>query len=370
MSSTEQHLLTVNAGSSSLRLAAFRTRPSLEQIASAHASPAVDLAWLETFVDRHLPTVDAVVHRVVHGGTRSGAGCLIDGTVEAEIKGLTPLAPLHNPVALAWVRACRQAFGPGVPQIAVFDTAFYAELPDESGRYALPRALCEQHGIRRYGFHGLAHAAMLRAWRAHPDVTPGAGRVISLQLGAGCSITASRGGHPIDTSMGFSPLEGLVMATRCGDLDPSVVLHLLRRSDRDVDGIERLLNHESGLLGVSDESADMQTLLRSERPEAALAVSMFCQRARKYVGAYLALLGGADAILFGGGIGEHASQIRMGILGGFEWAGLRLDGERNTLPPPGSPWIHASDSDIGVWVLRVDEARVMAEEALPLIRRI
>lgn len=370
MASSKRHLLTLNAGSSSLRLGAFRLQPALEQIATAHfSSPAPgDCTLLNGFIEEHdLDPIDAVAHRIVHGGARLSAPCVIDDDVEAEIERLTRLAPLHNPLALAWIRACRETFPDAAVQIGVFDTGFYAELPDEARIYALPRDLCERHGIRRYGFHGLAHAAMLRAWREHAQRESGAGRVISLQLGAGCSITASREGRAVDTSMGFSPLEGLVMATRCGDVDPSVLLYLLRHADLDVDALERLLNHGSGLQGVSGESADMRVLLQSERPDAGVAVNLYCRRARKYVGAYLALLGGADAILFGGGVGEHAGEIRAGILDGLEWAGIRLDGERNAARETGTRAVHAENSDVAVWVVDVDEARIMAEEALPLL---
>jgi acetate kinase len=188
--------------------------------------------------------------------------------------------------------------------------------------------------------------------------------VITLQLGAGCSVTASRRGQPVETSMGFSPLEGLMMATRCGDLDPTVVLHLLQHGGLDAEAIDTVLNHQSGLLGVSGLSGDMETVLASDAPEAALAVAMFCHRARKYVGAYLAVLGGADAILFGGGIGEHAPAVRAGIVAGLEWAGIRLDRTRNA---SNAGTIHADDSPTEIHVIAVDEGRLLARHARELI---
>lgn len=306
--------------------------------------------------------VDAVAHRVVHGGTKLTAPCVIDAAVEAEIERLAALAPLHNPRALIWLRACRALLGKAVAQVAVFDTGFYAALPEVARSYALPQQLAQNHGLRRYGFHGIAHQAMWRRWRhLRPDIAKG-GRVISLQLGAGCSITAIADGAPQDTSMGFSPLEGLVMATRSGDLDPGLLLYLLREGSMTVDELDRLLNKESGLRGMAGES-DMRKLLVSNEPAAQLAVELYCYRARKYVGAYLAVLGGADAIIFGGGVGEHAPEIRERILAGMEWAGIVLDRERNHAAVGAEACISRDDSRVTVWAIAVDESQLLAEEA-------
>jgi len=303
----------------------------------------------------------------VHGGARLTSTRRIDAAVEAEIERLAALAPLHNPVALAWIRACREALGVDLPQVAVFDTAFYAHLPEVARTYALPHALCERHGLRRYGFHGLAHQALWSRWRVlRPDVADG-GRVISFQLGAGCSVTAIDHGRPLDTSMGFSPLEGLVMATRGGDLDPGLVTFLQRVEGLNAADMEQLLNERSGLLGVSGTSADLRTLLAADDPRARLAIDLYCYRARKYLGAYLAVLGGADAVLFGGGVGEHAAVVRAGILAGFAWAGLRLDAVANTATVGREGRISKTDSRIEAWVIPVDEARVLATEALAAV---
>ena len=225
-------VLTVNTGSSSVRLAAFAPEGgSLSLLASGHfpgewSNPA---AMLHAFLTGHgIEAVTAVAPRIVHGGARLTAPCRIDAEVEAEIGRLVPLAPLHNPRALEWIRASRVLAGAEATQVAVFDTAFYAALPEAAATYALPRALCARHGIRRYGFHGIAHQAMWRRWRELRPELPEGGRVISLQLGAGCSIAAVRDGQAVDTSMGFSPLEGLVMAIRSGDVDPGVLLFLQR----------------------------------------------------------------------------------------------------------------------------------------------
>jgi acetate kinase len=293
---------------------------------------------------------------------------MLDDAVEGEIRRLAPLAPLHNPVALKWVAACRAEFGANAAQVAVFDTAFYAALPEVAATYALPRALSRKHGIRRYGFHGLAHQAMWRRWRAlHPQVRPG-GCAISLQLGAGCSITAVRDGCAVDTSMGFSPLEGLVMATRSGDIDPGLLLFLQRAEGLTPEQMERSLNEESGLLGLSSASGDMRKLLTAKDDAAQLAVEVYCYRARKYVGAYLAALGGTQAILFGGGVGEHAPPVREKILAGMHRLGIVLDADANRAAIGAEALISRRGSEVEVWVIPVDEARILAEEAVAVVR--
>jgi len=301
---------------------------------------------------------------VVHGGARLTTTRRIDAAVEAEIGRIAPLAPLHNPVALAWLSACREVLGADVPQIAVFDTAFYAHLPEVAASYALPHELSTRHEVRRYGFHGLAHQALWSRWRAlRPDMVDG-GRVISFQLGAGCSVTAIDRGRPLDTSMGFSPLEGLVMATRCGDLDPGLVTFLQRAENLSAADLERLLNENSGLRGVSGISGDMRALLAADNPRARLAVQLYCYRARKYLGAYLAVLGGADAILFGGGVGENAASVRAAILDGMDWTGIRIDSAANNATAGREGLISKTDSRTEVWVIPVDESRILAQEAL------
>jgi acetate kinase len=361
-------VMTVNTGSSSVRLAAFSSEGELlSQLASGHYSGNWNdpLAILSAFLKGHgIEAVAAVSHRIVHGGARLTAPCRIDDTVAAEIGRLAPLAPLHNPRALEWIRACRALFGAETAQVAVFDTAFYAALPEVAATYALPRALSARHGIRRYGFHGIAHQAMWRRWRElRPDL-PAGGRVISLQLGAGCSITAVRDGQVVDTSMGFSPLEGLVMATRSGDVDPGLLLFLQRAEGLTPERMERLLNEEGGLLGLSGVSADMRTLLDADDAGARLAIDVYCYRARKYIGAYLAALGGADAILFGGGVGKHAPEVRAQILNGLEELGIVLDADANRAAIGAERCISQCSSKAGVWVISVDEAVILAQAAL------
>lgn len=361
-------VLTVNTGSSSVRLAAFAPAgESLSRGASGHFSGSWNepAAMLTAFLKGHgIEAVAAVAHRIVHGGARLTAPCRIDAAVEAEIGRLAPLAPLHNPRALEWIRACRALFSAETAQVAVFDTAFYAALPEVSASYALPQAICRKHDIRRYGFHGIAHEAMWRRWcELRPDIRAG-GCVISLQLGAGCSITAIREGQAVDTSMGFSPLEGLVMATRSGDVDPGLLLFLQRAEGLAPEGMERLLNEESGLLGLSGASGDMRALLDADDAGARLAVDVYCYRARKYIGAYLAALGGADAILFGGGVGEQAPEVRGEMLSGLEGLGIALDDNANRAAIGAEMCISARSSAAAVWVVPVDEAAILAQAAV------
>jgi acetate kinase len=367
------HLLTINSGSSSVRLAVFSCQDDeLRQLSSEYSTDAerTPEETLRAFLRTHeIDSPTAVAHRVVHGGTRFQEPCRLDAKAEAEIARLSFLAPLHNPKALRWIESVRAALGAQMPQFAVFDTAFYATLPTVAATYALPRELCERHHIRRFGFHGLAHQAMVRRWQQlRPDLANG-GRTISLQLGAGCSITACENGQPRDTSMGFSPLEGLVMAKRPGDVDAGTLLFLQREAQLSWNQIEELLNHQSGLLGVSGQSADMRILLESDSDAARLAVELYCYRARKYIGAYLAVLGGADAILFGGGVGENSSQVRERILSGLEWCGLTLDSKANEKATGQEACISAASSPVAAWVVPVDESVLLAQETCALLNR-
>ena len=308
--------------------------------------------------------IETVGHRVVHGGTRFREPVLIDDAVVEAIEAVAELAPLHNRPALAAVAAARSRFGPTMPMAATFDTAFYADLPDVAVLYALPRELSERLGIRRYGFHGLAHRYMIERFRAlHPDVARP--RLITLQLGSGCSATASVGGCPLDTSMGFTPLEGLIMGTRSGDIDPSIPGYLTAKLGLSPAEVQSMLNNESGLLGLSGHSNDMRDLLESSKvgdPPSDLAVRAFCYRAKKYVGSYLAALGGADAIIFGGGIGEHLPEIRATICEGLEWAGLKIDPQINRATESVEGCISTPESLLRAYVIPVQEAVVIARD--------
>lgn len=356
------NLLTVNVGSSSVRLSVYTDQGRC--LASAHHSGSeVNIAQRITplLAQAGIEHLDAIGHRIVHGGERFKSACRIDAAVYAALEALTELAPLHIPHALAWVKACTAHFGPSVAEVAVFDTAFFATLPPVAKAYALPQQLVRKYSLHRYGFHGLAHQILLRQWQARGGLEGPGQRVISLQLGGGCSIAAIRDGAPQDISMGFTPLEGLVMATRSGDLDPGAVLYLQRQEGLTPAQTEALLNDQSGLLGISGISADMRELLASNDPAARLAVEVYCYRARKYLGAYMNVLGGIDAILFGGGVGENAAVIRARILSGLEWAGVRMHEAQNASASAPARF-DATGSSAQLWVLPVDESQLVAEE--------
>jgi acetate kinase len=364
-------ILTVNAGSSAVRLALFETqkgRPvsiAKEKVLSDKKDKHV---MLKNFLSRNAAgDVSVVTHRIVHGGARFRKPCIIGSHTEEEIKKLAPLAPLHNPLAIKWVEICRDMLEAEIKQIAVFDTAFFSTLPEKSASYGLPVELCRDHGIRRYGFHGLAHKSMLKRWQhLRPEIKKG-GKVISFQLGSGSSAAAINEGVPIDTSMGFSPLEGLVMSTRPGDLDPGIMLYLTRNAGYSPERLDEILNRESGLLGISEISGDMKELLSSKKPSAEAAVELYCYRAKKYLGAYIAALGGVDAVLFGGGIGENAPLIREEILSEMQWSGIELDQSLNNAAVGKEAIISALSAKTAVAVIKVDEAALLAEEALDFL---
>ena len=312
--------------------------------------------------------VGAVVHRIVHGGEGSDEAVIVDEGVTERIESLRELAPLHNGPALDALTACRERLG-DVPTIAVFDTAFHSQMPERASRYAIPNDLAERHGIKRFGFHGIAHRYLVERYAAISSVPLSDTRIVSLQLGNGCSAAAVNGGRSIDTSMGFTPLEGLVMGTRCGDLDPALVGWLARAEGVDVEEVEEWLNHRSGLLGLSGRSGDVRELLEAEAggdEGARLALDVFCYRVKKYVGSYLAALGGADAVLFGGGIGENAPEVRARICHGLQPLGILLDEEVNARTIGSEERISAGDSQIDVYVILVDEESVMVRAAIAL----
>ena len=334
------------------------------------AAVARTLEWL---AERELrPTVEAVGHRVVHGGERFSAPAVIDAQVVAAIEEVTRLAPLHNGPALAAIAALGEALGDGVPAVATFDTAYHRTLPPEAGLYAIDPELAERHGVRRYGFHGLAHRSMAERCAAARGVAPEALDAVTLQLGNGCSATAVRAGRSVDTSMGFTPLEGLVMGTRSGDVDPSLAGYLAEREGVGADEVAGWLNRRSGLLGVSGETGDMGELLglaTGGHERAELAVAMFCHRVRRYLGAYLAVLGGAHAVAFGGGIGEHGAEVRRRVCAGLEWAGLDVDPERNAAPEGDAAPIHRDGARLDAYVVKVDEELVIARDAAAALSR-
>jgi acetate kinase len=365
-------ILTINAGSSSVRFAVVDSNGETTRTVASErmeSRPADRAGMLGRFLSASgAPRPAAVAHRIVHGGNRFIRPVRLDTAVARALEDLAPLAPLHIPEALAWARTAGDVFGPTLPQIGVFDTAFFADLPEVASTYAIPKRLADRHGIRRFGFHGFAHRALWRRWTAlRPDL-PAGGRLVSLQLGSGCSAAAIRRGTPLDTSMGFTPTEGLVMSTRSGDVDPGVLLALQRREGLDADALERLLDRESGLLGLSGSSGDMRELLADRgNPAAELAIEVFCRRVRKYVGAYLAVLGGADGIVFGGGIGENAPEVRRLALSDLAALGIALDDVANGRTVGRDGRISADGSAIAVEVVVADEAGEIARDAASLI---
>ncbi len=312
--------------------------------------------------------VDAIGHRVVHGGAEFSKPALVDDAVMAAIEANAPLAPLHNPPALHAIEAARR-LRPGVPQIAVFDTAFHRTIPPVASTYPIPSALAQKHGFHRYGFHGTSCAWSLTAASEHLRRPAGSLNVIIAHLGAGASVTAVKGGRSVDTSMGVSPLEGLMMQTRSGDIDPSIVLMLLR-SGRTVEELEDILNHQSGVKAISGD-ADMRTVAeRAEAgdPDATLAREMYVHRISKYVGAYAGLAWPLDALIFTGGVGENDAWVRRAVCSSLPQLGLVLDDERNQAPSDVTARaIHSQESSASILVIRADEERQIARETVATI---
>ena len=363
-------LVTVNSGSTSVKLATFEVRAgNVIRLQHEHrvGEALLPAEVLQAFVSKLSAAPEAIVHRVVHGGTRFRSPVIIDSSVLAGIAQLSELAPLHNPKALEWINAARQVCGRDVTQVAAFDTSFFSQLPRVAGEYALAAQYGTDAGVRRYGFHGLAHEALWKRWaQLHSDLPQG-GRVITLQLGGGCSAAAIDRGHPLDTSMGFSPLEGLVMATRCGDLDAAVVPYLQRRLARSADEIIELLNRDAGVAGMAGGITDLGQLAADPSPRTQFAVDLYCYRARKYVGAYLTVLGGCDGIVFGGGVGEHVPAVRARILAGMEWAGIEIDAPANDRARGQEARIDTTRGRVRVHVIPVEEEGIMVEGARSLL---
>jgi acetate kinase len=314
-------------------------------------------------------TIDAVGHRIVHGGPRFFEPVLIDAAVLTDIHTLTELAPLHNPSGLAGIEAVRRAL-PHVPNVAVFDTAFHHDLPDVAARYALPATLSERLHLRRYGFHGISYRYVSERLALLLNRVPP--RQILCHLGNGASVCALSNGRSIDTSMGFTPLEGLIMGARSGDVDPGLILHLLRGSHRTPDQLDDLLNHRSGLLGLSGRSSDVRDLEKAANEGDAashLALECFAYRVRKYIGAYAAALGGLDTLVFTGGIGEHSASMRARICQNLSFLGLHLDPSRNLSANGQEPAAISRENENTIWIIPTDEERQIARETFALLQQ-
>jgi acetate kinase len=388
-----KYLLIINAGSSSIKFAVYRKNHSLMQLAadaagqiegigsqpcftvkgadgavlvesmlsadeaSNHAAAITIIrAWLwDYFADGILL---AVGHRVVHGGQHYSAPVLIDAKVLMELENLIPLAPLHQPHNLATIRALLETM-PTLPQVACFDTAFHRTQPAVAQRFAIPRRFAAE-GIRHYGFHGLSYEYIASIL---PTLEPtlADARIIIAHLGSGASLCAIHNGRSIATTMGFSPLDGLVMGTRCGNIDPGVLLYLIDRHNMDARALEQLLYHQSGLLGVSGISNDMRTLLASDDPRAQQAIELFVYRAGREIGSLAAALGGLDALVFTGGIGEHSAEIRAKICHQTAWLGLNLDDSANEAT---ATCVSTQNSKLSVWIVPTDENLMIARHTL------
>jgi acetate kinase len=338
--------------------------------ASNHKDAALHaLAWLESLDSRPLDSLDIVAHRVVHGGGEVEEPRIVDDAVLAALDRAKQFAPLHNPLAISVIRTVQERL-PKVPAAVVTDTAFHRDLPPEAFTYALPHRLAERYGIRRYGFHGIGHAWMMERYAEITGKNPRDLNLVTLHLGAGCSACAIRGGRSADTSMGLTPLEGLVMATRSGDLDPAIVTWLAINANLAPAEIDRILNHDSGMKGVSGISDDMRELEKAADtgdPRATLAIEVFCHRARKYLGAYLAIRGMSEAVIFSGGIGEHSERARERICADLEWIGLELDRARNRDTHGTEARISTDASRIAIYVIPMNEELYIARAALRLL---
>jgi acetate kinase len=378
-------VLVINCGSSSLKFKLLepdsgvaRASGNVEQIGEGSGPSSVpdhEAALQRAFdmladdgVDIQNCGLVAVGHRVVHGGNEFCQPTLLDDTIIAALKGLSELAPLHNPPALTGIEVARRLL-PNVPHVAVFDTAFFHDMPPAASTYAIDSALAERWQIRRYGFHGTSHRYVSEQAAAFLGRPRASLKQIVLHLGNGASASAIAGTRPIDTSMGLTPLEGLVMGTRSGDIDPGVISYLWRTAKMDVDEIESMLNYRSGVLGLAGERdfRRLRTMIESGDASAQLAYSVFIHRLRKYIGAYLAVLGHTDVISFTAGIGENVPAVRRDAVAGLEELGIVLDEHRNLSGGKGARQISSDDSPIAVLVVPTNEELAIARDCVSLL---
>ncbi len=326
-------------------------------------------ALLETSTIDHISDISAIGHRVVHGGKKFKAPVLIDNEVTATISRLIPLAPIHNPANLTGIEITMK-LAPNIPQVAVFDTAFHQTMPEMAFLYALPRSLYEHYHVRRYGFHGTSHSYVSRLAASFLGIESRRLNCISMHLGNGASAAAIEKGRSIDTSMGMTPLEGLIMGTRSGDMDPAIIFYLARVANMDIQEIDHLLNFDSGLLGICGEN-DMRLITKRAiegDANARLAIDMFCHRLKKYIGAYLAILRRVDCLIFTGGIGENSPLIRQQVCSGLEHLGIFIDAERNNKSSTGITAIHKEQSQVKILVIPTDEELEIAQQTKKILQ--
>ena len=364
-------VLTLNVGSSSLKFAVFALDEQPDAVLWGSVDRVADhQQWLDLVLDRAATMTGAdgwagVGHRIVHGGPRLSEPQLVSAHVIAELKRLVRFAPEHLPAEIALIEQVAKRF-PRVPQVACFDTAFHRDLPRVAQLLPIPRRY-QAAGVRRYGFHGLSYEFLREELVRLGDPAAAKGRVILAHLGSGASLAALRDGQCIDTSMAFTPAAGLVMGTRAGDIDPGLIVYLAQTDGMTAERLNQLVNHESGLLGVSETSADMRELLEQEKNDvrAAEAVALFCHQTKKWIGAFTAVLGGLDTVVFAGGIGEHNASIRARICAGLGFLGLELDDSRNAAH---APVISSTASRVSVRVMRTNEELVIARAVSRLLQ--
>ncbi|MEK7233840.1 MAG: acetate kinase [Elusimicrobiota bacterium] len=338
-------------------------RAALDRIVRWVISPESGIAGVASMADIHI-----IGHRVVHGGEKFRASVVITDEVLEGIEDCIELAPLHNPANIRGIRAAAEVFGRGVPQVAVFDTSFHATMPETAYLYGIPYHLYRRYKIRRYGFHGTSHRYLAYRYRVLNKIPKENVNIITLHLGNGCSACAIKHGQSVNTSMGFTPLEGMVMGTRSGDVDVSVIEYLSHKEGSSLPDLITMLNKQSGLLGLSGLTSDMRELLEEEKENddrrATLAIDVFCASVRRRIGSYLAELGGADAVVFSGGIGENSSAIRQRICAGLEALGIVLDEARNAALKKGRPGeISESGSRVKIFVIPTNEELLIARDA-------
>ena len=369
------NILALNAGSSSLKFRLFAVEGGTETMLTEGEAERVGeealSAAAKKAIDQCKPFgIDAVAHRLVHGGSKFTSATRVSPDMLDELKMLKGLDPLHNPGEIGLIEATQKLL-PDVPEVACFDTAFHRTLPEVAYTYALPHDLAEKFGLRRYGFHGLSHQYVSERLLECLGRDAKGTRLITCHLGSGASVCAEKDGESVDTSMGMTPLEGLVMGTRSGDVDPGLLLYLLREQNMTAEQLDGLLNKQSGLLGVSGVGSDMRDLEKAAgegNAPAELALALFAYRVRKYLGAYAAALGGLDAVAFTGGIGERSPAMRGRICAGLEFLGVRLEADANTVASgKDAVRISSPDSSVAVWVIPTDEERQMAREVVGVL---
>ena len=369
------NILALNVGSSSLKFRLFQIMPDGEKVLTEDTLERLDAGALPDAVQKAIEQckpfgIDAVGHRVVQGGARFFEPTRITPAVLQDLRGLKELDPLHNPTEVAMIEAAQRLL-PDAPSVAVFDTAFHRTLPEVAWRYALPADLADRLGLRRYGFHGISHRYVSGRLLECLGRGPAGTRLITCHLGNGASICALRDGASIDTSMGLTPLEGLVMGSRSGDVDPGLLLYLLRTQGMTPKQLDDMLNHDSGLKGLAGRSdvRDLEQAAGQGDKQADMALEIFAYRVRKYLGAYAAALGGLDAVAFTGGIGERGAGMRARICQGLDFLGLRLDAERNGgATGSEAAKISTDASPVSVWVIPTDEERQIAREVAALLQ--